>query len=203
MWLGLSLRSCNFGEKSFLKDPIMMGNATLRFSIALFVFGCLPASLSAHQRLVRLCIALPSGGEAFSQIGQYELTNSLLAKQKAAIFIVPVKLKALSGPDAFVEAGGNHCEYVVLTEISLKEFSTWSRPVMQTGWFWNAPYLRIQMEYKLYRLDDLESVGSGSAVVDGLNHIQDVVYNATDHLSRTILKDVNTAGMKRLNPKPK
>ena len=56
----------------------MNKDGVLRLSTVLFVSLCMPASVSAHTRPVRLCIALPAGGAAFAQIGQEELTISLI-----------------------------------------------------------------------------------------------------------------------------
>ena len=181
----------------------MNKDGVLRLSTVLFVSLCMPASVSAHTRPVRLCIALPAGGAAFAQIGQEELTISLIAKQKAAVFVVPVKLKeASSAAEAFDEARQRQCEYAVLTDISLKELATWSRPLKEIGPFVDAPYFRLQMEYKVYRVDDLQIIGRGSVVSDGLNYIQDVVSVATDHLSPRILRDVNRAGANASKQRP-
>ena len=180
----------------------MTKRTLLRLSITLFAFLCLPASVSSHTRSVRLCIARTSGGSTFGQIGQEELTNSVIAKQKPAVFIIPVKLKAPSAAEIFDEARQSHCEYVVMTEIFLDEISTWSRPVMGTAAFFNVPYFRLQMAYKVYRLGDLKSIGRGSVASDGLNQIQDVVHKATDRLSRRILTDVNRAGVEASKQQP-
>jgi len=151
---------------------------------------CLPAFAVSPTKFVRVCVGMPSGDSAFGRTGQDELVTLLVAGKKGRN-IIPIKLQAQSGAEAFDEARPYGCRYLVLFAINLVEISTWRRLDETIRNYTDAMYFRIEVAFTLYRLDGSGRIDSGSLVVDGLRRVEDVVSLATDHLSSRITRDLN------------
>ncbi|MDR3749083.1 MAG: hypothetical protein P4M04_13175 [Acidobacteriota bacterium] len=164
LFVGLSLAVCLLCTMNFAQ-----GNHAVRIGVTLMensVVGL--SSAAARDKLVKA-------------IGHQK-------DKKAQLALDGVAIDATAGDAIMAEARQKNCEYLVRTKLT--EAHEQGNVSGRAGNASNVPEYSATIEYKLFRVSDGSTVGSGSAKATDVGSAAEIVTLALDHLAGKVMADI-------------
>lgn len=170
----------------------------VRFFVGSFVSLCLLGALSFAQanRVVPVCVTTMDGSAVglSSAAARDKLVKNLshVKDKKAQLSLQGTPLGAGTTEQVLADAKQKNCDFVVQTNLteSHEEGSMSGKATIYAGAMQNIPVYSAAVEYKVLRVSDGTTVGSGVGKATDIGSAAEVTSQALDHVATKAFADI-------------